>query len=1365
MSKTSFLKRFRSSVRWTSETLEKRLLLAADVVAVAPEIAAAVAAETSSRCADETTTVIDVAKDQVSECDEIIFVDSAVESLDQLANDVVAGAEMVVLDASCDGIDQITEILGSKRNVRTVHIVSHGSKGAIQLAGDTIDHQTLVKRQAVLRSWGRSFSNEADILVYGCDTASGREGRMFISSLAGLTGADVAASNDRTGHRLHNADWDLEEHVGTIEASIAFSRSLQATYHNHLPITIVAAGNEGDESMQLLINGSLAQTWNNIGGDAASGQFQSFTYNNAGSVQADQVRVQFTNDLYQPNVLDRNLRVDRIIIDGVDFQTEDASVFSTGTWLPDDGIQPGFRQSEYLHANGYFQYADPADSTQIQVRARGDEGGEQFNIRVAGSVVGSFTVSTDFQTFSANVSGDIAPSDVQVEFTNSDYRPAQNYDNNLVVDWMAIDGTLYQTENPTVYSTGTWKSDDGIQPGFQQSETLHANGYFQYGVGGNNGSTLQVRARGDEGGERFRVTIAGEDAGTFTASTVYQTFAMNASSSVDPSEVRIEFINSDYRPAESYDNNLVVDWISIDGTTYQTEASDVYSTGTWLPGDGIQPGFRQSETLHANGYLQYGADFNSGIIGLAVTQVTVDEDAGSVQVALTRYDGSDGAATASFQTLGIEAADGTDFIGTVDETVQFADGQTTAFATISLVDDDTLEQVETFSVSLFRTEGAQLGVPRTAIVTIVDDESGEGLVGHWRLDETGIGQTVVDSSEQTNDGIHQNIQVPNGPSTDAPDVESINPRGLRLDGENDYIQIGPDPSLNLSAGPFTQSVWIKPEHTDDGYHGVLGFQNGGSSANRYPGIWVYQRDRIHAGFGDGNNWNSFVTGSVLTPGQWNHVATTFDGTTYRAFVNGVAVYSDSSFAGRTPTTVSQLDIGRVDNYFQGGIDDVRIFNRALSPSEIGVLIDGAAVPPIPINGDFTATTLFSGFDTPIEVEWLPDGRMLVAEQDGLVQIVNLDGSIQSTPLLDIRSIVNSGTKDRGMIGFAVHPDFENNPYIYASYTYDPPQVNDKTGLGGPDGNGARVARISRFTVNSTGTYADPNSNVVLVGESSTYDNIGSPDIRPGLNDDHSCIDANGNPTNDCIPADETSHTIGELEFGPDGMLYAASGDGGSFGRVDPINLRALDIDSLAGKLLRIDPITGQGPSDNPFYNGDPNANQSKVYNYGLRNPFRFAINDVSGEVFIGDVGWTQWEEINQGAGANFGWPAFEGGNGTSQQTGGYSNLSEVQAYYATNPDVTAPVWARLHSDGGRAIVMGDFASDAYPGQYDGALLFTDIGDQVIRAMLFDADGNVSDVNVVSGQLGFIVDMQTGPDGYMYYVDITGSIGRLDFQIA
>ena len=1221
---------------WSVNALEQRIMLAGDVAAEVSVISNNAPAIVSN---DHKTS------DAVS-AQSITFIDAELEDLSAFVDAIPSSTEIVLITNDSDPISQISQTLATKQNVQSVHLIGHGDAGQVSFGNHVVDSDALREHSSEIRTWQNALSSEADILIYGCNTGQSNVGSQFMSLLAQLTSADIAASTDVTGNAKDGGDWKLEKAIGHVDTSLVLDthrrKDLDVTLAT---VRVFAAGTTGDERIELQIGGDTVATYNDLGSGADSGSFRTRTFTTGDNVTADQVRIEFVNDLYDPaNGIDRNVRIDAIEIDGVRYETESPDVFSNAT-----------------------------------------------------------------------------------------------------------------------YTAG------GIEPGFGRGDTLHSNGYFQYSGGDGNQTEITVNAAGAEGTESFALQIDGQTVQTWdNINTVISSYRYTANGTVTADQIRVVFLNDQYDPANGIDANLIVDDIVVGNVQYETEASNVFSTGTWFEGD-IVDGFGRGDTLHANGYFQYSADDpggNAGFVGLGDTQATVNENDGSVQIEVIRFDGSSGPATVFYQTLGATANDGSDFVGVTNGQVSFADGQTSAFITVDLLNDNVVEPVETFSISLSRVEGAELNVPRTALVTIIDDEDGGGLIGHWRLDETQIGQTVVDSSGNGNYGVHRNITSPNGPTTDRPDTDTPNPRGVNFDGSDDFIQIGQDASLELSSGTFTQSVWIRPENSDNGYNGILGFQaSGTSAAARYPGIWVYQKDRIHAGFGDGTNWNSFLTDSVLTEGQWNHVATTYDGTSYIAYVNGVRVYSSDQFAGRSPVISGQVNIGRVDNFFEGGIDDVRIYDRALSFTEITELIDGATVPDVPFNSQVVSTQIRAGFNTPIETEFLPDGRILVAEQAGLVRIINQDGSIASTPLLDIRNIVNAGTKDRGMIGFAVHPDFENNPYIYASFTYDPPETAGQSGLAGPDGNGARVARISRFTVNAAGTFADPNSEVVLVGGNSTFENIGDSSVRPGSNDPYSCFDAAGNHIQDCIPADETSHTIGELEFGPDGALYVASGDGGAFGRVEVRNIRALDLDSLAGKILRIDPITGQGLSDNPFYDGDANSNRSKVFATGLRNPFRFAISDdaANPSVYIGDVGWTQWEEVNVAQGGeNFGWPAYEGGDGNeSFETGRYDALSEIQAFYASNPDVVAPEWARSHSDGGRAIVMGDIASDRY-GELAGSLFFTDIGDQIIRAARLDSAGAIVGVEVVSGNLGFIVDLETNPaDGYMYYTDITGNIGRLE----
>ncbi|MGV8151944.1 MAG: LamG-like jellyroll fold domain-containing protein [Candidatus Nanoarchaeia archaeon] len=157
----------------------------------------------------------------------------------------------------------------------------------------------------------------------------------------------------------------------------------------------------------------------------------------------------------------------------------------------------------------------------------------------------------------------------------------------------------------------------------------------------------------------------------------------------------------------------------------------------------------------------------------------------------------------------------------------------------------------------------------------------------------------------------------------------------KFDGINDYISIPSNYSLNFSAScSFTQMAWIKPYHTDAGaYHGFLGYE----STARMPSMWVYDINEIHAGFSDGTDWNSFITTTnPITNNAWNHVVATFDGTYYIIYVNGIIAYNATgSWSGECPRASStRIDIGRVDNYFNGTIDDVRVYNRSLSSEQI-----------------------------------------------------------------------------------------------------------------------------------------------------------------------------------------------------------------------------------------------------------------------------------------------------------------------------------------------------------------------------------------------------------------------------------------------
>ncbi|WP_372718456.1 DUF4347 domain-containing protein [Novipirellula sp.] len=168
---------------------------------------------------------------------EIVVVDSRVQHLEQLLEDLGQSErnfEVFVLDAQRDGVDQISEILSARSNVSSLHIVSHAEDFAVRLGNVWLGSENLDGYAGQIAGWNSSLNVDADILFYGCDLASGENGRTLIDSVSTLTGADVAASDDDTGHASFAADWVLEYRTGAIESKVAFSSELQQNWAGKL---------------------------------------------------------------------------------------------------------------------------------------------------------------------------------------------------------------------------------------------------------------------------------------------------------------------------------------------------------------------------------------------------------------------------------------------------------------------------------------------------------------------------------------------------------------------------------------------------------------------------------------------------------------------------------------------------------------------------------------------------------------------------------------------------------------------------------------------------------------------------------------------------------------------------------------------------------------------------------------------------------------------------------------------------------------------------------------------------------------------------------------------------------------------------
>ena len=246
------------------------------------------------------------------------------------------------------------------------------------------------------------------------------------------------------------------------------------------------------------------------------------------------------------------------------------------------------------------------------------------------------------------------------------------------------------------------------------------------------------------------------------------------------------------------------------------------------------------------------------------------------------------------------------------------------------------------------------------------------------------------------------------------------------------------------------------------------------------------------------------------------------------------------------------------------------------------------------------TSFGTGFNKPVNIKHAGDDRLFIVEQDGYIQILNANGTVNSTPFLDIESMVGgSGVigDERGFLGLAFHPNYATNGFFYVNYT-----------------NTSGDSVISRFSVSSS------NSNLADSGSESNLLTISQP---------------------------AGNHNGGDMAFGADGYLYISSGDGGGSG--DPTD-QGQELESLLGKILRIDVNTTSGgnnygiPTDNPFVS---NANAyDEIWAYGLRNPWKFSFDSQTNDIWIADVGQGGFEEINMmpstAAGINYGWRCYEG---------------------------------------------------------------------------------------------------------------------------
>jgi len=466
---------------------------------------------------------------------------------------------------------------------------------------------------------------------------------------------------------------------------------------------------------------------------------------------------------------------------------------------------------------------------------------------------------------------------------------------------------------------------------------------------------------------------------------------------------------------------------------------------------------------------------------------------------------------------------------------------------------------------------------------------------------------------------------------------------------------------------------------------------------------------------------------------------------------------------------------------------VRLSKCLLAPA---LCLLGLGLAVAPAGADFSEEgfvddVVIDGLELPTAVRFSPDGRVFVAEKSGLVKVFDDLEDDTPTVFADLRLEVHDYW-DRGLLGLELDPGFPEEPYVYVNYTHDAEIGGDAPTWGTAEGGdkcpnhyaGCLVSgRVSRLTADGDAA-AGPERVLVEDWCQQSF-----------------------------------SHSVGGLAFDSSGALYAGGGEGASpeytdYGQAggnpcdDPPGgddleppeaeggaLRSQDLVTggdplgLAGAIARVDPETGEGLSDNPM-GSSAGENHSRLVAYGFRNPFRFAIQPGTDDLWIGDVGWNRWEELDHVPAIggpeqplNFGWPCYEGASRSPEWEALELDLCETLYANAGEHRVTGPFLAYPRggdvtpeddctlSNGSSLSAIAFYETGGFPESYDGALFFGDYARRCIWVIPPGAGGtpDLSGLSIFEEQAGAAVDLQTGSGGDLFYVDIyDGSIHRITY---
>ena len=1059
---------------------------------------------------------------------ELVFVDDAVDNFQQLLDDLASQDsderhfEVVLLNADRDGIEQVSETLAAYHDIDAVHFISHGDDGRVKLGSTWLDGNSLGGYAGEIAAWGNSFAADADLLFYGCDLAGNAAGQQLIDSLATLTGADVAASTDDTGAASLGGDWDLEFIRGEIETTTAFSADVQDAWTE-----LMAASSSGTAIWRE--SGSSTPEYNEWDGLTFG------TEGNAASIgewRIIQGAESPTRDEKIVLGIDSGGQVEGQIWDGSSWSTIPltmGSVSETFWWGVDVQYSSQTGDALLVWTDGSnLEYATWDGSSWSSVSTIGAyTGATPRQIQLASNPIADEMVlvvsdsgSNDFafvwdgsswgNAISLATSGLDDRTDINVAYEQQSGVAMVVYGNNST-------SALYRTWNGASWSLEQSVARPSGAAGVVKWTTLAADP---------NSDRLALGVLTSANSIWFNVW----DGSAWTSEVIG---TLSSPTTVAPT-VAVAF--------ESESGNLLA--------TYAESATQVRYR-TWSSGSGWSSQAVGPNLFNTPNSMTLSADPKSDAVMLSV-----QDDANDLH--FIEWDGSSWGADNQVETNtgeienqpflflydadhpltnvvpGPQATDedvpltfsigngnsiqiSADSGENLEVTLSVTNGTLTLSGTTGLAftsGDGTADASMTFTGTVESINAALAGLTFTptsdfngsATLTLSSADAAYAALnisvdqqGYYTFDDTGALGT--DDSGNGNTGTVVGAVAVN--DAERGDV-------LSLDGAaRDYVQIG---GRYGDAANVTLAGWVNLTSIDTGGAELISL--GDSIGIRLDGSGM----GVYGFYFDGTTWQDLTTSQNVEGTGWHHIAYTFDDTNnvHKVYIDGVEVASAAAASSISYTLGSDSFIGRhgdghTDEDLTGLVDDIRIYNRALTLAEIQSL----ALDPA-VDSDDVAITVNAVNDAPVITSNGGGATAAINVQENttavtMVTSADVDGG---SPSYSIAGGADAGlfsiNSSTGELTFASAPDFEtpidadgNNVYEVTVQASDGTltdtqdisvtvtAVNDNSPIITSNGGGASAA--VNVAENTTAVTTVAATDADLPAQTLTYSIVGGAD--------------------------------------------------------------------------------------------------------------------------------------------------------------------------------------------------------------------------------------------------------------------------------